>query len=293
MRHALWILFVLLLGCGNSGATAVEEAPPRDLRLVEKKLDQLSNQDADPLAAKALAIEPSKWKHAETDHFIIHYRRATEAQKVVREIEFDLWFVARSLGAAKERYAKKSHVYVFQDEAEWKDFLSQTSNPDWFSSFAHGDELFLHVGGIGEGFDSHTLAHETTHAVVARLYPGQRWPRWLNEGFSEYMGSASVAARKGQWTKGLQRELTKGTLPLSELTSMKEYPKDREEIHRFYESSEKLSRFLMNEFPKDRYPQFIDAVAGGMEFEPSIMKVYGDRVKDFASFNKQYERFTK
>lgn len=35
-----------------------------------------------------------------------------------------------------------------------------------------------------------TPAHETTHAVVARIYRRQRWPVWLGEGFAEYVGAA-------------------------------------------------------------------------------------------------------
>lgn len=293
MRNALCLLLLLTFFSIASGALDAGDAPPRDIRLVEKKLEALSNQDTSPLGAKALALAPAKWKHAETDHFIVHYRRATEAQKVVREVEYDLWFVASSLKASKERYAKKSHVYVFQDEKEWIAFRAEADVPRWYASFAHGDNLFLHIGGAGEGFDSAMLGHETTHAVVARLYPGRHWPRWLNEGFAEYMGSASIAARKGQWTKGLQGDLSRSDLPLAELTSTTDYPKEQEAIHRFYQSSEKLVRYLMNEFPKDRFPQFVDAILDKMTFDAAVVKVYGDQVKDYATFTKQYGRFTK
>jgi len=288
----IFALIVLLLAA-TPWVRGADEPPPRDIRLEEKKFEQLSNQDADPLAATALAIDPTKWKHAETDHFILHYRHATEAQKVVREIEYDLWFVAKFLGASKERYANKSHVYIFKDEPEWKKFLSKTDCPPWCSSFAHGDELFLHVGGIGEGFDSQTLAHETTHAVVARLYPNRQWPHWLNEGFAEYMSGASVAARKVLWAKGLQKDLSKGTLPLEQLTTTKNYPSDREAVHQFYQSSEKLVRYLMDNFPKDRFPQFIDAILGGARFQDALLQIYGDKIKDYLTFSRRYERFTK
>lgn len=276
-----------------SGAVLAVESdtpPPRDIRLVEKKLEALANQDPGPLGVKALAIEPSKWKHAETDHFIVHYRRATEAQKVVREIEYDLWFVARALGAAKERYAKKSHVYVFEDEREWVGFVRETGVPSWTGSFAFGDELFLHIGGMGEGFDSTTLAHETTHAVVARLYSGKQWPRWLNEGFAEYMGTASQAARKGTWAKGMQKELSGVTMPLTDLIALKDYPTDEREVRIYYQSCEKIVRFLMTEYPKERFPLFVEALLGGQPFEAAVPQVYTPQVKDYADFLKQYAR---
>jgi len=288
LRICLWLMFL-----GLSGVACAMEAdapPPRDIRLVEKKFDALANQDAGPLGAKALAIAPAKWKHAETDHFIVHYRRATETQKVVREIEFDLWFVAHALGAAKERYAKKSHVYVFEDEREWRGFVHQIEMPAWCASFARGDELFLHVGGMGEGFDSALLAHETTHAVVARLYPSQRWPRWLNEGFAETMGTASQAARKGTWAKGMQKELPLISLPLPELVAMTDYPTDQKDVAIYYQSCEKIVRFLMNDYPKERFPQLVEALLGGATMEEAIPKVYSPQVKDYADFLKQYAR---
>jgi len=293
MRSLLWLPALVLLTCGASVMQGAEEPPPQDIPLVEKQAGQLSLKVTSAEGMKALAIAPEKWKHAETDHFIVHFRRVTEAHRVVREIEYTLWFVAQSLGATKERYAKKSHVYVFQDEQEWRDFLRQTTNPSWFGSFAHGDDLFLHVGGMGEGFNSHILAHETTHAVVARLYPNQRWPQWLNEGFAEYMGSASQAARKGLWTKGMQQTLSEASMPVEKLVAMQDYPTDRAEVDRFYESSQKLVRFLMNSYPKDRFPKFVDAILGGANFEAALLQVYGDQVQDYAAFTKRYERFVK
>src|SRR2546423_1249603 len=100
-----------------------DDLPPREVPLVEKKWDDLANHDVSANGTLALAMAPQKWKHAETDHFIIHFRRATEAHKVAREIEYDIWFVAKSLGAKPEQYKRKSHVYVFEDDPEWETFL--------------------------------------------------------------------------------------------------------------------------------------------------------------------------
>ncbi|SRR5581483_20551 len=275
--------------------TPASDEPAREVPLVEKKWDQLSDQRADALAQKALAIKPNDWKHAETDNFILHYRRVTEARKVAREVEYDLWFVAKTLGANKEQYKRKSHVFVFEDEAEWKDFLAQTTFPQWFGSFAHGDELFLNVRRMegGRGFDSHTLAHETTHAVVARLYPRDNWPLWLNEGFAEYMGNASVAARKNQTVKGRERLLNFASLPLERLTGMTQYPQETVQVAQLYETSEKLVRFLMTEGGQERFPRFIDAMIAGKSLQDAVLELYGDRFKSWDDFMKKYERFSK
>ena len=272
---------------------------PKDVKLVEKKLEELSDNSPSGDGQKALAIDSPKWKHAETDNFILHYRRVTEAAKVAREVEYDLWYVATTLGAGKDRYSRKSHVYVFEDEAEWKQFLAVSSNPmKWAASYAHGDELFLNVrgggnSGTGASFDSHTLAHETTHAVVARIFPRKQWPLWLNEGFAEYMGGASVAARKGQSGKRYQRELSMAEMPLTTLETLDGYPSSEAAIGQLYQTSEKFVRFLMTEAPKDRIGKFIGAVLDGKKMQDAVLAVYGDKFKDWGAFMRRYERFAK
>ena len=276
------------------GSVATPEQGPRDTPVVEKKWEELSHKEVSKDGATALAIEKDKWKHAETENFILHYRRVTEAQKVAREVEFDLWFVAKTLGATKDRYQKKSHVFVFEDEDEWKKFLAQTDAPQWAASFAYGDELFLNVRGTDAGrFNSNTLAHEATHAVVARLYPRQRWPLWLNEGWAEYMAGASIAARKGQTVKRHQTRLRMADLSLTGLDELKEYPTSEVGVAQLYATSEKLVRFLMDEQPRERIMKFIEAQLAGQSLKTSVLAVYGDKVKDWADFEKQFEKFGK
>jgi hypothetical protein len=267
----------------------------REVRLVEKKWEELPNQQVSAEGKVALQIDPTKWRHAETENFLIHYRRLTEAQKVAREVEFDLAFVATTLGATKERYTRKSHVYVFEDEEEWSTFIGKTGMPSWAASFAYGDELFLNVRRANDTgrFDSQTLAHEATHAVVARLFPRTRWPLWLSEGFAEYMGSASVAARKGQSVKRHQTRLQMAEMPLATMEQMLVYPSDPVEVAQLYQTSEKFVRFLMSELPPDRITKFIDAVLQGRGMQAAVLEVYGDKLKDWAAFEKRYERFLR
>ena len=263
--------------------------------LVEKKWADLVNREVGKDGATALELAKDKWKHAETENFILHFRRVTEAQKVAREVEYDLWFVAKTLGATRDRYQRKSHVFVFEDEDEWKKFVGQTKAPPWSVSFAYGDELFLNVRRTegAQRFDSNTLAHETTHAVVARLFPQKRWPLWLNEGWAEYMGGASVAARKGQRVQGHQSHLRLTEMPLVTLEALTDYPPDEASVGQLYQTSEKLVRFLMDELPKERILKFIEAALAGKSLRDSVSEVYGDKIKDWADFEKKFAKFGK
>lgn len=276
-------------------AAADDQPPPYDIPLVEKPWDQIADHNVGPDGDLALAIKPDRWRHAETDDFYIHYRRVTEAHKVVREVEYDLWFVARSLGATPAQYHRhKSHVFVFEDENEWRNFLQQTNAPAWFGSFAFHDELFLSVRNIERGgaFDSSTLAHETTHAVVSRIYPFEHWPVWLNEGFAEYMAGASVSMRTHQPLKNYQHALTGADMKLDALFATKVYPPEREDVDKLYQSSEKFVRFLMTTLPKERFRMFVTAVLESGDPKASILKVYGDKFPNFDAFEKKYAAFS-
>lgn len=256
----------------------------------EKPFVALANADYSPNAKIALNVRPAAWHQGESPHFIIHYRRITEAKRVALEIEYHLSYVTRALGAGPERYSHKSHVFIFEDENDWKAFLSQTTLPQWSASFAVGDELFLNVrvGQTGM-FNSQTLAHETTHAVVARLYPRQRWPLWLSEGFAEQMSGQSVGARMGQYNPRLLQRFRVANLPLDELTAMTVYPPEAVNVARLYQTAERLVRFLMTANPPERFVPLIDALMSGDSFETAVMKIYA--YPSYAAFQQKYNLF--
>ncbi len=271
------------------GRASADEIP-----FQEKPFAALANQQVSDHGQTALNVRPQAWLHGESPHFIIHYRRITEAKRVALEIEFHLAYVAKTLGAGPERYAKKSHVYIFEDEKDWKTFVAQTTIPAWTASFAYGDELFLNVRNGQTGtFDSQTLAHETTHAVVARLYPGRRWPLWLSEGFAEQMSGQSVGARMGQYNQRMLQRFQVATVPLDQLTAMTVYPPDPRDVAALYQSAEKLVRFLMVNNPPDRFTKLVELLLDGEDLSTAIPKIYGDRYPTYAAFQQAYARLPK
>lgn len=273
-------------------ALAAAPAEARSQGFAEKAREELPPVPASPLGEKALAMKPDRWRFAETDNFILNFRRVTEARRVAREAEFTLAHVARVLDFGPEAFARKSHIFIFEDEQEWRRFLTEADMPLWTVSFARGDELFLNVRKAGDTgrFDERTLAHEAAHAVVARLYPPESLPLWLHEGLAEYMAGESVAARKNQTLRLHQKPLESADMPLEDLVALKAYPEDPAEIARFYQSSERLFRFLCDSHPRERIRKFVDAIAGGSPLEAAVLEVYGDIYKTFGDFQKRHAR---
>jgi Peptidase MA superfamily len=251
---------------------------------------QLSNREISFVGSKALEMNPRGWYHAETEDFIIHYRNFSDALQIAREIEFDLWYVAKTLGATKQQYARKSHVYVFQDDKEWQIFVKEVHHREtWSHSFAEHDDLFLNIHGTGMGFESHTLAHETTHAVVARIYGDRHWPLWLNEGFADYMADACGAVRRGLPPGANPRNLRNATMTVTELIAISDYPADRSSVAQLYDTGTKFVHYLFTKYPAQLFPQFVDRLLTGESATAALVNVYGDEFRNLSAFDKRFQ----
>ena len=131
------------------------------------------------------------------------------------------------------------------------------------------------------------------HAVVARIYSGRRWPLWLSEGFAEYMGEASVAARHWRPPKSAQRKLHFAQMSVAELIATARYPEDLDAIARLYDTSAKFVRYLFNKYPRELFPKFVDRMIEGEPATTALVEVYGNEFRDMAEFEKRFARFTR
>lgn len=268
------------------------------IQFEQKPWEALANHDVGDEGNIALGIRPQAWLHGETPNWIIHFRRITEAKRVALEIDFHITFVAKTLGAKADQLAHKANVFIFEDDKDWKEFMSKvtavSSVSPWAASFARGEDLFLNVRNGNTGtFDSQTLAHETTHAVVARIYPRQRCPLWLNEGFAEEMSGRSVGARMGQYNQRLLQRFQTATLSPDQLVAMESYPMELTAVAQLYQSSEKLVRFLMTDGGVDRFPKFFEAMVDGGNFAEVVPKIYPDKYPTYDAFKQKFARLAR
>lgn len=280
-------LFAFLASPARSRADAIN--------LVEKPWDQLPNHDVGDEGELALSVRPNAWLHGESPNWILHYRRITEAKRVALEIDFHMNFVSKTLGAKPEQIAHKANVFIFEDDKDWKEFMSKRP-PDSLSfavSFATGENLFLNVrNGTTGMFNSQILAHETTHAIVARIF--HRYPPlWLSEGFAEEMSGRSTGARMGQYNQRLLQHAQTKPLSVDQLLAIQEYPKDLDAVFQLYENAEKLVRFLMTNTPPEQFQKLFTAILDGEDLPTAIPKYYGNKFPTYTAFTQAYARLPK
>ena len=293
---AAWILPLLLAAAG-----AVRAAPPATTNQVARitdasiwkvvKAEEMDAANLLPGDHKLLADGGIKWKHAQTEHFVIHYEMELFALKVAHMAEFFYGYIAKDLQGAQDRIPGRSHLFIFRTETRWKKFLeSVPEHNDWTYSFVYGPSLYLQQSD-NRNRNADVLAHEMTHLVVNRFLP-QRLPLWLNEGIAEYYGEFAFAAFRGTTRNPrVVFKLLRDPLSLQALTAITQYPDNTPAVHRFYESAKYFVGFLLTKKPHEKFQTFLAAVCEGKAVETALQEVYG--FTDFKAAEKEFARFCR
>lgn len=234
-----------------------------------------------------------KWKHLQTEHFILHHDQMMFAAKVARMGEQFYAAISADLPDLQDRVTPaRSHLFIFRDPRAWQALVQDIPGLDpWVVSFVRGNTMYLQETGTAPSEKMDTLAHEMTHLVFNRFLP-VRLPLWLNEGLAEYYGEFAYRAARGmgQGKNNAFRPLKSWT-PLAELLNATVYPGDPVEVGRFYTTSKYLTGYLLLRLPRDKWNLFFARLLAGEPALPSLLATYG--WADVAALEKDFARFAR
>lgn len=212
--------------------------------LNEVAFEELSQRDPNPLGERALVIHPDLWKHAESEHFIYHFVHNYVATPVSVEAEFHYRVVAKELERDQPATDTKSHIYIFEQPEDWRQFQAYGQLEKWTGGICSAGSLFIQRNPHFK-FSDNSLGHEIVHLVLHRYYP-DGIPCWLNEGMAQYLSKnahASYERARGYIARAHSRALAdEQFIALKTLTVFTMPPNDR--VITFYDESERLVRFL-------------------------------------------------
>jgi len=252
-------------------------------------------------------IKTAAWKHAESEHFIVHYQGEAEARLTMQFIEGAYTVLTQLMNLDPARGPAKSHVFVFP-EPVWKAYLQTKGHPPQLAGFAYKTELLLGAAATKEdrAESIKVLSHEVTHALVSRFYPGQRLPLWLNEGLAEYIALRTMRAKNVALTPGSgpsSSSRSRGEQPTTQapLVGKPDAAIDVERLfarirygtqttpdrmEAFYANSQKCVQTLFEKLPLENFPTFFNAIAAGNRPEPAFANAYGKRCDSVAAFKR-------
>ena len=286
-------LLVLALAGATVGIAAASEAENEEVAglnsLPEVKFTALSQRDWNPLGSRALAIHPAAWKHGETEHFIYHFIHSYVATPISVEAEFNYRVIAKELGLETMPSASsKSHIYIFEEPEDWKIFQGNAHLEPWTGGIHSLGSLFI-VRDPSFKFSDNSLGHEIAHLILFRVYQ-RALPRWLDEGFSEYISRVARAsfqrARHYNARPHSNSIPAAAFIPLARLTTLTDYPAS-EEISIFYQESERLVRFL-SAADAAAFRVLLDSVARGEAFDTALSRHYAGRFFDVDALEKEF-----
>jgi hypothetical protein len=245
--------------------------------LKETPREKLTEQTRTRLGQIALAIRPADWKHAETPNFIYHYFNSFIATPVSVEAEFYYRVIAKDLGKDTSKWERKCHIYIFEENQDWRAFQKAGQLDPWTGGLHSQNELFIQRNPAFK-WKGHLLGHETAHLVLDRFYGSAGIPLWLNEGYAEYIGEVAYSAyyrARGYTAKPTSAPLAPADLlPLATLTGMAGYPPEPQ-VRAFYTQSEKLVRYLTGQGDA-KFNTFMDQMGQGRRLENALSAAYGN-----------------
>jgi len=287
-RRSFFTLILLLCAIHRLGAQETQITGT----LAEVQLNRLSDQAISPLGRAALAINPTRWKHAETTNFVYHFVDNFIATPVSVEAEFYYAAIAKELGRDTSHWERKCHIYIFETPDDWKTFQKNGRLEPWTGGIHSGGDLFI-VRNPAFKFKGRSLGHEIAHLVLFRFF-GSGIPIWLNEGYAEDSSSRFYASfMRARNYASRPRSLAVAPeeyIPVATLTAMLSYPQDIRQVGAFYTESQRLVRFLFG-INEHQFLDFLEAMSKGGRFDSSLQRTFGSRFMTMDALDQEFKNY--
>src|SRR5437764_7160870 len=252
--------------------------------LPEVEFSQLSQREPNPLGERALSINPTQWKHGETEHYIYHFAHSYVATPISVEAEFHYRVVAKELERDQPLTDIKSNVYIFERPEDWRQFQGLGELEKWTGGIHSQGSLFI-LRNPEQKFSDNLLGHESVHLVLHRFYP-DKIPCWLNEGIAQYIlksAHASYQLARGYMSKPHSEAVAADDLiALTTLARLTRPPSDR--VETFYDESERLVRFLVAT-DKTSFVALLDALGRHQPVETALPRIYPAKFSTIATLD--------
>lgn len=117
-----------------------------------------------------------------------------------------------------------------------------------------------------------TLKHEMCHLILGSNIPSDRLPRWLNEGFCQWVTDGVGELMMGDKQPNLNKaSLSHRLIPLASLS--RSFPVDRDQLILAYEESKNIVEYMVAEHGQGDVVNIINHLKDGGTIDEAITKV--------------------
>ena len=218
------------------------------------------------------------WKSVAGSVVTLHYIQASDAfaQQMLSEAQAGVTKAAALFGVTE---TKTIDYYVYPSQSAFQQGLSEPGTiggvavPSFRSCYAV-------VGPSDASYAAEVMPHEVTHVVFADATdnPYHDPPRWLNEGFADYVAIGYDASSR----QLVSQAARSGTLP--SLLALGDYfPLDANRIYLAYAESVGAVDFMVRKYGQPAILKLVKAYAGGASDDEAFTAAFGVTVATFDS----------
>lgn len=232
-------------------------------------------------------LASGQWQHRQTQNFIIYFQESDQSKIVSDKAEYWREKIAFDLDYIKAiEWPKKCEAFIVPDQDKWNAFLEEVEKAqDLIGGFYvpdHPGEIFLCA--LSLPYLSVAFPHELTHLIFSDFAKGRSIPLWLNEGLANYESGMT-----SYYNGTLREKIKEGRfISVENLVSMKDYPREKEQIELFYAESEKIVEFLITQYGRDLFAKFAQAIINGVSFEEALRQAFPVSFRTSERFNKSW-----
>ena len=206
-----------------------------------------------------------RWQQAQAGPLVLMYHDIPRSQvdEVTGQVEVELRRLASMLRLDTSRPIKG---IIYNERSSAIDAFphqSQTiTDQHVFEGFAFPDRGIF----VGLGMSPGLIVHESAHVMLHQTLRGgvARVPAWLDEGFASYM-EPGANPYSGETLSSIG-------LPLTSMTAVHGTPRD---IRNFYQKSESVVAYLIQEHGADKFRSLLGRLREGHSVDEGLALTYG------------------
>jgi hypothetical protein len=222
----------------------------------------------------------------------IHYapvlkNAAREATQFYRESKVEL---EETFGW---QYPVKPDVILVKNNSDFK----RITGYSYIVALAIPDKklIIIDYSKMGQGPFSFkkTMKHEVCHLMLHHHIPGEKLPKWLDEGIAQWVSDGMMELLMNPKRQSLDDTiLAERYLPLSEL--IYRFPQDRQSLWLAYEESKSMVAYIEKRYGREGLLKLLNHLKAGQDFDTAVYKNFSVSVDALEnSWQRQLKKRTR
>ncbi len=222
-----------------------------------------------------LQIISPDYQHVETRYFDFFFTEKNRS--IVETLALESDTIAVRIGLDLGVAIQEKITVQVAESGDFQELQPQHYGlPEWVSGVAYRTLSLIILKSpsemSGAGYDlKKTFVHELSHVLLGSAFKkDEEIPQWLNEGVAMYESREWNFSRVSTMTQAV---LTDALLPLSHITSG--FPGERRKAELAYCQSFYLISFMISEYGKGTFHEFIHYYSKSKILDDALLKIYG------------------